>query len=261
MTLPPIFVVSLARSVERREHVTVQLAAQRLPYEVHPAVDARDLTKQIIRERMGDGPLRPQPFLGRRLTMGEIACGLSHLELYRRIERDRLLGAVILEDDVDLLPGFGAVLRALAVDPRFDMVMLGHHSARHGYDVGAETCLRRRTVHGAHRVARVCEFAMGAYGYFVGAGAAARLARHAEPMRMPADWVTGYAPSAGVRQHAITPPCVVPARRFCAESEIGSRDGGKAPSVGNGTARRLGGKVFLAARKLGFFPGLYGKGF
>src|SRR6185503_2846493 len=135
---------------------------------------------------------------------------------------------------------------------------LGHHSARHGYDVGAETCVYRRVVHREHRVALGCEFAMGAYGYLVTAGAAARLARYAEPMRMPADWVTGYAPSSGVRQHAITPPCVVPAARFSGESEIGSRDdgddgddgGAAARAVGNRTAlrtaRRLGGSAFLA---------------
>jgi len=89
------------------------------------------------------------------------------------------------------------------------------------------------------------------------------LARYAEPMRMPADWVTGYAPSSGVRQHAITPPCVVPAEQFCRESEIGSRDDGGAtrPAVGDRSARRLGGRVFLALRKLGVFPGRYSKGF
>jgi glycosyl transferase family 25 len=143
------------------------------------------------------------------------------------------------------------------------MILLGHHSARHGYDVGAETCVRRPTVHGAHRVARVCEFAVGAYGYFITARAAQRLARYARPMRMPADWVTGYAPSAGVRQHAITPPCVVPARRFLEESEIGSRDGGAVAraAVGDASARRLAGSAFLALRKLGVFPGLYSKGF
>ena len=262
--LPPIFVVSMARSVERRAHITAQLAAQGLPFEVHPAVDARDLSEETIRELLGEVPLQRQPFLGRRLTMGEIACGLSHLEIYRRMQREHVDRAVVLEDDVDLLPSFGSVLRALAAEPRCEMVLLGHHSARHGHDVGAETCLYRRIVHGEHRLARVCEFAMGAYGYLVTTGAAARLARYAQPMRMPADWVTGYAPSSGVRQHAITPPCVVPARRFCGESEIGSRDDGgvTAPAVGTrGTARRLGGRAFLALRKLGFFPGLYSKGF
>ena len=261
--LPPIFVVSMARSVERRAHIAAQLAAQSLAFEIHPAVDARDLSEKTIRELLGEVALQPQPFLGRRLTLGEIACGLSHLRIYRRMQRDHLDDAVVLEDDVDLLPSFGSVLRALAAEPRFEMVLLGHHSARHGPYVGAETCLYRRIVHGEHRVARVCEFAMGAYAYFVTTGAAAQLARYAEPMRMPADWVTGYAPSSGVRQHAITPPCVVPARRFCEASEIGSRDGGSAtaPAVGNRTARRLGGRAFLALRKLGFFPGLYSKGF
>jgi len=254
---PAIFVVNLARSVERREHVAAQLAAQRLPYEIHAAVDARDLSERHIRETFGESPLRPQSFLGRALTTGEIACATSHLELWRRIERDHPAGAVVLEDDVDLLPAFGSVVRAL---PRADMILLGHHSARRGWDVGAETCVYRRAVHGTHRVARVCEFAMGAYGYFVTGGAAARLARYVEPMRMPADWVTGYAPSAGVRQHAITPPCVVPARRFLEASAIGARDAG-GPAVGPGAVRRLGGGAFLALRKLGVFPGLYSKGY
>src|SRR6185503_865349 len=106
------------------------LAAARLPFEFHPAVDARDLSEQIVRELVGEVPLRPQPCLVRRLTMGEIACGLRHLEIYRRMQRDQLDGAVVLEDDVDLLPGFGSVLRALAAEPRLEMVLLGHHSAR-----------------------------------------------------------------------------------------------------------------------------------
>ena len=264
--LPPIFVLNMARSVERRAHIAAQLTAQNVPFEVRPAIDARDLSEKTVRELLGEVPLQPQPFLGRRLTMGEIACGLSHLEIYRRMQCDHLDDAVVLEDDVDLLPSFGSVLRALAADTRFEMVLLGHHSARHGHHVGAETCLYRRIVSGEHRMARVCEFAMGAYGYFITTGAAARLARYAEPMRMPADWVTGYAHASGVLQHAITPPCVVPAQRFCAESEIGSRDDrGVTAAGGNratrGVVRRLGGSAFLALRKLGFFPGLYNKGF
>jgi hypothetical protein len=108
---------------------------------------------------------------------------------------------------------------------------------------------------------------MGAYGYFVTTESAARLARYAQPMRMPADWITGYAPSSGVRQHAITPPCVVPAPRFRGESEIGAREDGGAvsPAFGNRPAPRItrqwGGSAFLGLRKLGFFPGLYSKRF
>jgi len=264
-TLPAVFVINLPRSLERREHVSAQLTAQGIPFSIHPAVDARELCEESVREMLGEVALRPQPFLGRRLTLGEIACGLSHLTLYRRLLREGIEAAVLLEDDVDLAPSFAAVLRGLVSAGRFEMVLLGHHSARHGYSVGAETSLARRALHPAHAVARVCEFAMGAYAYLVTRSALAKLARHAEPLRMPADWVTGYAPSAGVRQYAITPPCAVPSERFHAESEIGGREGGSAmPAPVRGidpSLWRLGGKLFLAVRKLGFFPGSYSKRF
>src|SRR5262245_59843891 len=183
-----------------------QLAAQALEAVFCDALDGRALTAA---ERVTG------------LTPPEQGCLLSHMAVWRRIASARASLSLVFEDDCELLPTYEPALEC-GVLPREGaaIVMLGHHSARHPPDRGAEVCVFGRTLAPGVRLARLAEFPMGAYAYLLTPEAAQRLLRHAEPLRMPADWVTGYAPSAGVRAFAVSPPCAVPSARVAADSTI-----------------------------------------
>jgi glycosyl transferase family 25 len=252
--LPPIFVINLEQSTRRLGHMDAQLRALNLSYIRVEAVDGAALARQGARPETNI-----QPHLGRALSPGEIGCLSTHLLVLDRIVHDRLPLACVLEDDVTLAPDFGRVLAWLAEHPaRWDLVLLGHHSARHAPHQGAETCFRRRSIDSSRQLGRVAEFAMGAYAYVVTARGAERLRTFAQPPRMPMDWATGYAPAAGMRLWAVTPPCVVPDSASAEPSTIGGRQAAPAEAtIREWPLRAQVGKAFLLLRKAGVWTNGY----
>lgn len=252
----PVFVITLPQSVERRRQSAHAIAALGTPVEFVEAVDGRGL---------GDLPVLStiQPHLGRALTRGEVGCLESHLAVLGRIVRDGLPMACVCEDDIRPGDGCAAVLQALtqaSASPErrgWDVLLLGHHSARYAPDRGAATCVWSSALTDRHRVARVAEFAMGAYAYVVTRRGAERLLALARPLRMPMDWVTAYAPVAGARLFAVTPPCVTPDISLAADTTIDGRAAGPPPAAGR--LRKIAGRWHLGARQLGLWPDSYAR--
>ncbi len=103
-----VFVISLLRCELRRAHVDNQMRMQGVPYQFFDAVDGKSGF------RVGfDGYDRTQFILrtGRDARPGEIGCFASHRELWKDCVASNE-PFVILEDDLDLAPNFGAALAA-----------------------------------------------------------------------------------------------------------------------------------------------------
>lgn len=245
----PSFVINLPRSAERRRHMERQLESHGLDSVFCEAVDGRGLSAA---ERVA------------ALSPTEQGCLLSHMSVWRRVASERPAAALVLEDDCELLTPFQAVLASPWLRREgAAIVQLGHHSARHPPAHGAEVCFFGRALAPGVRLARLAEFPMGAYAYVVTPEAAERLLRFAVPFRMPADWVTGYAPSAGVAAYGVSPPCVVPQRGIAEHSTIKEADvapGAPAPpEPARPGLRAAAGTLWLWARKLGVRPHAYSK--
>lgn len=247
----PVFIINLRRSTDRRAAMAGQCAS----LGIEPAfVDAQD------------GPATPQP--EGLLSRSELGCLLSHAGIWQRIVRDETPVACILEDDcrldADIVRLLGAIDRHRL---QWDVALLGHHSSRHGVETGAETCYRGVSLDGRYRLAQVAEFAMGAYAYLVTLDGARKLHALAHPPRMPADWVTGYAPAAGARLFAVTPPCAWPDPELAPHTTMADRWAGATPEDTPPAAgitariRHAGGTALLFTRKLGLRPDAYVKRF
>lgn len=249
----PVFVISLATAHERRVRMRDRLDRLKVKAEFVDAIDG----VRFVRSR--EETSRLLPHLGRALTAGEVACLESHCRVLERIATGTAASACVLEDDAVPSDAWPAVLRYLAEQPVLDLVLLGHHSARRSPALGALTTYRTRPLGDGIKVGQLAEFAMGAYAYVVTRRAADALRRQALPPRMPFDWVTGYAPAAGIRSGAVTPPCVVPAD---GPSTIGARDvGGPREPVVRSLTRRCASRVWLEARRLGFATTSYARRF
>ena len=119
--LPLILVVNLDRDTARMETVARSLSGLGLAFERVPAVLGKELadpgsyvdTKGYPCHNHADSP-RP----------GEIGCYLSHIKAMRRLLETDSPCALILEDDVELMPGAKECLEALAVRDDWDMVKL-----------------------------------------------------------------------------------------------------------------------------------------
>ena len=197
---PPLWVVNLARSPERRAYITAHLRERGLPFEIVPAVDGQTLTE---RELAGVySPDRAIATIGRELTPGEIGCALSHLQLYRRMVRENIDIALILEDDALLHPGLSSVLaRREALPADWELLLLFHHS-------GQLSWWHRQTLADGYRIGRFAKAAFGAVGYLIRQSAARKLLAHAYPVRAPSDhWIGGHLP-AGLRLYGIDPLCI-----------------------------------------------------
>jgi glycosyl transferase family 25 len=92
------YVVNLARSLDRREHITRELQKTSVDYEIVTAVDGRELD-------MTDAALIAPSFVATGIfPEGSAGCALSHLGIYRKIVEDGLHVALIVEDDAMLPP-------------------------------------------------------------------------------------------------------------------------------------------------------------
>jgi glycosyl transferase, family 25 len=119
----PIYVINMAQDVGRMESMATQLSAQGLQFQRVEAVVGRELSAE--QRNRSYSPFWFGLLQGRRITDGEIGCALSHRKVYQMM-LDRGQGcAVIMEDDVQLLPQFAKDLSEMEQETReFDMVHL-----------------------------------------------------------------------------------------------------------------------------------------
>ncbi len=103
------YVINLARSHDRRAHITAELRKAGFDYEIITAVDGRDLD-------LHDSTVIDSSMLAKNeFPAGTAACALSHLRAYQKILADGVDEALVLEDDVTLPADLGAIVDALAV--------------------------------------------------------------------------------------------------------------------------------------------------
>ncbi len=99
-----IFIINLEHANERRESMERQMAALGLAYEFIPAVYGKHLSAEEKTLKYDDRKaFRHQC---RSLVNSEIGIALSHVNIYRKIIKDKIDVACILEDDVILPSNF-----------------------------------------------------------------------------------------------------------------------------------------------------------
>jgi len=109
-----IFVINLPDSVNRRESISKQLAKTSLAWEFFPAFDGRSMSKSE-RDIIYDSS-RARMNVGREMSSGEIGCAMSHRLVYKKMIKDGIDQAIVLEDDVILRDGFENLANALSIN-------------------------------------------------------------------------------------------------------------------------------------------------
>ncbi len=96
MTVISVFVINLARSVDRLAHIDGQLRAQSIVFERMEAVDGNRATEAEYEGFIAARP-RPGDLVWRR---GQMGCFLSHFNIWRKMAHNAIELALVLEDDV-----------------------------------------------------------------------------------------------------------------------------------------------------------------
>lgn len=173
----PIFVLTLPGDDDRRAPLMAQLAEAGLRAELVFGVDGRRGLPTCCETQIDRAAARTS--LGREMTDGEFACALSHRAIYQTILDANLGGAIILEDDAILLPGFADLVRETRLGS-LPLVLIDY-----AYGRAIRFSRRRLDTVTLHRVAFSCTMANA---YFINRMGAVGLLRAATPVSHPADW-------------------------------------------------------------------------
>jgi glycosyl transferase family 25 len=197
--LPPIWVISLRRSIERRAHITQHLKEHNLPFEFFDAIDGQTLTPDQWARYDAQ---QAQHCMGRELAPGEIAVALSHLTLYQRMIDQNLDEVLILEDDVVLKPEFVETLNRRGDFPKdWELVLLC-------YNWEIISAWYRQPIFRTSEVVKFSRKVVSSAAYLLRQGGARKLLAAGYPIRIPSDNLMGGSVKTNVKLYGISPTCV-----------------------------------------------------
>lgn len=110
-----VFIINLARSSDRRQHMDALLRPFNVPFEFFEAVDGRALSDADL--ALYDRERRLARY-GVDLKPNEIACYLSHIRCWEHAVAAGYDRFIVLEDDVEPAYDFGELVRVCAELPK-----------------------------------------------------------------------------------------------------------------------------------------------
>lgn len=136
----PIIVISLETSSARRASIVAQMQAQGLEYEFLDGTTIATVRNDpALCQPVNDHVVRLPS--GELIGGGELACAYSHHRVFKRLLALNAPGAMILEDDAILKPGFAAFIEDLSkIAESLKARKVGIHCAE-GYGVVPEHCV------------------------------------------------------------------------------------------------------------------------
>lgn len=200
----PIFVISLLRSHDRRAAIKRQMAHAGLHFTFFDAVDGKLLDDEDLSKV---DHMLAEAFCGHSLSRGEIGCALSHVNLYHMMVDNNIERAIVLEDDIYLHMSFIELVDAACKKSTADIIYLRHGKAKswpckkslpEGYRLAKYRVPSRSSKRGI----------MSTAGYILTLRGAKKLLRHAYPIRMPSDYLTGLLQLNGLIAAGIEPCCL-----------------------------------------------------
>ena len=216
---PPVYVINMRGSEERRRSIESQLTREKISYGFVDAVDGVKLGEEVtdnyneikrqyasyasserdtlVRLHHFVVPKNPKrikvekAMLLRSLTAGEVGCFLSHMKIYNHMINENNPFAVILEDDAQLVPGFGELILRLAKQGfKYELIFLGHlyWGTRSLKDEETPLSLRgRMKLNHTYELGHFVVMPLGSHGYLITLTGVKKLLELSMPMRLPLD--------------------------------------------------------------------------
>ena len=174
-----VFVINLARSIDRRRDIEKNLKECEIDYQIITAIEGAALTEQEKKGHTRE--------INYAITNGEIGCALSHIQIYRHIVENNIASALILEDDAYINKELKGIIESLELQLNEYDPYLIILTETMKYIKKSKTPLSNK--HALHEVLE----AAGAHGYFVNHKAAKALVDFLYPVWLVADkWNVVY---------------------------------------------------------------------
>ena len=183
----PVFIISLTRSADRRAMVERQMSHLGINFEFFDAVDGKSLPS----DRLAKVDINlARETCGHDLSLGEVGCAMSHINIYEVMVERNIPRCVILEDDIYVHMHFKAIVNEVTNKNSSDIVFLHHGKAKdfpiysslpEGYRLEKYLTPSKNSQRGI----------ISTGGYILTLAGAHKLLKIAYPIRMPADYLTG----------------------------------------------------------------------
>ena len=205
MAMPPIYVINLARSAERRASIEKQMQRLGLDFNYFPAVDGKLLSSGEL--ACVDFELAHKT-CGHPITLSEVGCALSHLQIYEKMVQEQLPYCLILEDDVHLHMHFKKIVeRIMEMDKTWDILFL-HHGRAKSWPWKSALPEQYRLARYRSPSKNSKRTIISAAGYILSLSGAQKLLAKAYPIRMPLDYLTGFLQLTGAEAYGVEPCCM-----------------------------------------------------
>lgn len=196
----PVWVLNVPGDVERRRFMERQLSRLGVEYEIIEAVDKRAIPPRQWRRYSEEEAVR---VAGREVSIGEVACFLSHIRLWERLAAGAAAEALIMEDDAGVGASLFGVLKNRHKLPgdyeRICFYTDGHLKPFGGF------------VSGLHRAARYRVLADHNLAYLLTAAGAKKLLEQVDSLCMPLDAFMGVDSPTGKSRTGIVNYGIFPA--------------------------------------------------
>lgn len=203
----PIFIISLVDS-PRRKIIAERLNGLGLEFIFFDAVYGKNLSDEDLSKI--DYEFYPKNYDARKpLTLGEIGCAMSHIKLYEYLVENSIERAIVLEDDAILSLYFKEILldAMSKISPKYEILFLDHGKAKI-YPFPKNLVERYRLARYISPSKKSKRTIIRTTGYLITLEGAKKLLKHAYPVRMPSDFLTGSLQLTGIRAYGIEPSCI-----------------------------------------------------
>jgi glycosyl transferase family 25 len=216
-----VFVISLERAVERREHMKSLVSRLGFTANIVSAVDGKKLRPE---QRSRYSSQRAKRIYGCEMSDSEIACYLSHLSIYSRMVEQRIDAALILEDDISCVGDLKPIVEEVLKLPISAWQAVRLQSTKTSVsDPDRESPGNGEPVAkvGQREIFRLRTSVLGGCAYLIRLGAAAAMLARSEQIDMPIDQTLDRYWENGIIPYVLRPMPVWHEDIF--ESEIGAR--------------------------------------
>jgi len=215
-----VFVISLERAVERREHMKQLLSDLGFTGTIISAVDGKNLLPE---QRARYSSERAKRIYGCDLSDNEIACYLSHLSIYSKMLEQRIDTALILEDDISCVSDLKPIVEDVMKLPRTSWQVMRLQSSKRSVSHPTDKRGAGEPVAqvGQREIFRLRTSVLGGCAYLIRLGAASAMLSRSENIDMPIDQTLDRYWENGIIPYVLRPTSVWHEDLF--ESEIGAR--------------------------------------
>lgn len=196
----PIFFINLDRDTQRRELLQQQFKALSLQGNRLEAIWWTSLTEEE-QERSYSPELNARQYY-QPLVNGEKGCYASHIKAWQQLLESEAPAMVVLEDDVQLLSGFGEAVQAIAqLEQAWDMIKLMGRPGR-------EKISARQPLFNGHDLIRYRRVPSFTAAYVISRTGAEKMLRTRVPFGRPIDIDLRFWWENGMRIEGVYPPVV-----------------------------------------------------